>query len=318
MKKILTLFIILLITNFIYSQVPDWANDNKEKYQVFWKIFINELEKLEIKNIKEYESEGYVEINQESDYFDLGMQISAYNIFLNCLKAKENNWPYIIGNFLNSFIEAKKLEKTVLKEMEDFNKAIKYLYVRVFPVDYKEYLKDSISREDFEGTISAVVINFPTAVKNLSTGFLEKWNKKNDEIFEIALKNTLENTTKKLEKMEYTKEQSIYFINDPDDIFLTTNIYNLSSYNELKSEYGCYLSIPSRNYLLILPLNNKEQINNSVIQFMILTNNIYSGESGNITQNIFWYYNGKLYPIKHDNKGSKGSIKLPDELIKLM
>ncbi len=51
---------------------------------------------------------------------------------------------------------------------------------------------------------------------------------------------------------------------------------------------------------------------------MILTNNIYSGESGNITQNIFWYYNGKLYPIKHDNKGSKGSIKLPDELIKLM
>lgn len=318
MKKIITLIIILLTTNFINPDVPDWAKDNKEKYLIFWKIFLIELEKLEIKNIKKNESEGYIEINQESDYLESGLQISAYNIFLNCLKAKENNWPFITGNFLNNFIKAKKQEKIVLKDLEDFDKAIEYLYIKIFPTDYKEYLKSGISREDIEGTISAVVINFNTAVKNLDASYLEKWNKNNDEIFEIALKNTLENTTKKLEKMGNSKEQTIYFINDPDDIFLTTNIYDLSSYDELKSEYGCCISIPSRNYLLILPLNNKEQINNSIIQFMVLTDNVYNGESYQITANIFWYYNGKIFPIKHDDKVTKESIKFPDELIKLM
>ncbi len=292
------------------------AAQTDKNYNNFINIVKKELKEIHIQNYEEHFKEQYFIIKEENDYFDVGTEVGLTNLYNICTQNDKSQWKKIIKDYFSQVKVSRDEEKSILPKLEKFETAKEYLKLRIYPIDYKEQIsKSSIFESDTGDYISVVVLDFPSAIRNLTKEYTEKWNLSEKEIFEVAKENTLKNNKEEFEEYKITDTFSVSVMLSDTNIFVTSSIYDLNKKCNTISEYGAFVAIPNR-YGIVLKNVNKETINNDIVQMMGLVNYMYQQGPTSITNTIYWFDGNNFFKVIHDP--SKGLIKLPDELMKVL
>lgn len=304
-RKILVLMLMIAIC------MPLFAKSNKE-YNEFINIVKKELKNINIKNYEDHFSEEYFIIKDENDYFEVGTEVGLSNLYSICLQNNKSEWKNIVKNHFAYIKQTKADEKLINPKLEKFETGKEFLKIRIYSSELKdEYSKSSIIDFFNDDFIGVVVIEYPSAIKSLPKEYVGKWSLTEKQIIDYAVKNTLKNNKESFENYKISDTFDISILLSDSNIFITSSIYDL----KINSEYGSFVAIPNRYGILVKNIN-KKSINNDIVQMLDLVDYIYQQGPGSITNTVFWYDGKKYYKIIHDK--SKGMVKLPDELVKLL
>lgn len=182
-------------------------------------------------------------------------------------------------------------EEVVHNIIEDFDKASKYLAVRIYNQDFMGSFKQEelVHRKDLEGTVSVLVLDLPDSVESILYTNIEKWNKQADELFLLAFENLKEKFKREVERMDNN-----FLKLSGDDIFITSDALFFARNTQCIGRFGSIFCLPNRDSLVAVPINADLDVEVG-LQFMIpyAENTFDESEDMAITRHIFWHYNGK-------------------------
>ncbi|HSZ24570.1 MAG TPA: hypothetical protein VK766_02570 [Cytophagaceae bacterium] len=182
-------------------------------------------------------------------------------------------------------------EEGIKNILEDFEKASKYLAVRIYQEDFMASFKleELVHRKDLEGTVTVLVLDLPDSVESVLNVNIEKWRKLPEELFVLAFDNLKEKFKRETEKMDNN------FIKlSGDDIFITSEILFFERNKDCIGKFGAIVCLPNRNTLMAVPINSDLDVEVG-LQLMIpfAENTFDHSEDSAITRHIFWHYAGR-------------------------
>ncbi len=182
-------------------------------------------------------------------------------------------------------------EDAVRSILDDFEKASKYLAVRIYNQDFMESFKleEVAYRKDLEGTVTVLVLDLPDSVESVLKATIEKWNKQPEELFTLGMENLREKFKREAERTENN-----FLKLSGEDIFVTSDALFFERNKACLGRYGSIFCLPNRDTLVAVAIN--EDLDLEVgLQFMIPFAEDTFDNSGDlaITRHIFWHYEGK-------------------------
>lgn len=182
-------------------------------------------------------------------------------------------------------------EDTVQSILDDFEKASKYLAVRIYNQDFMESFKQEevVHRKDLEGTVTVLVLDLPDSVESVLKANIEKWEKDQEELFKLAIDNLKEKYKREVER---TENNFLKF--SGEDIFITSEVLFFERHKTCIGKYGSIFCLPNRDTLTAVAINSDLDVEVG-LQLMIpfAEETFDKSEDLAITRHIFWHYEGK-------------------------
>ena len=182
-------------------------------------------------------------------------------------------------------------EEVIHNIIEDFEKASKYLAVRIYQQDFMGSFKleELVHRKDLEGTVTVLVLDLPDSVESVLNTNIEKWNKQPEELFILAFDNLKEKFKREAERMENN-----FLKLSGEDIFVTSEALFFERNKDSIGKFGSIFCIPNRDTLVAVAIDSDLDVEVG-LQLMIpfAENTFDQSEDMAITRHIFWHYEGK-------------------------
>jgi hypothetical protein len=182
-------------------------------------------------------------------------------------------------------------EEVIHNIIEDFEKATKYLAVRIYQQDFMGSFKleELVHRKDLEGTVTVLVLDLPDSVESVLNTNIEKWNKQPEELFALAFDNLKEKFKREAERMENN-----FLKLSGEDIFVTSEALFFERNKDCIGKFGSIFCIPNRDTLVAVAIDSDLDVEVG-LQLMIpfAENTFDQSEDMAITRHIFWHYEGK-------------------------
>ncbi len=182
-------------------------------------------------------------------------------------------------------------EEVIHNIIEDFEKATKYLAVRIYQQDFMGSFKleELVHRKDLEGTVTVLVLDLPDSVESVLNTNIEKWNKQPEELFALAFDNLKEKFKRETERMENN-----FLKLSGEDIFVTSEALFFERNKNCIGKFGSIFCIPNRDTLVAVAIDSDLDVEVG-LQLMIpfAENTFDQSEDMAITRHIFWHYEGK-------------------------
>ncbi len=175
--------------------------------------------------------------------------------------------------------------------IEDFEKASKYLAVRIYNQDFMGSFKleELAYRKDLEGSVTVLVLDLPDSVESILKTNIEQWGKQPEELFAIAFENLKEKFKREVERMDNN-----FLKLSGEDIFITSDALFFERNKSCIGKYGSIFCLPNRDTLVSIPINADLDLEVG-LQLMIpfAENTFDKSEDLAITRHIFWHFEGK-------------------------
>jgi hypothetical protein len=181
-------------------------------------------------------------------------------------------------------------EEVIKNIIEDFEKASKYLAVRIYNQDFMGSFKleELAHRKDLEGTVTVLVLDLPDSVESVLKTNIEKWNKEPDELFTLALDNLKEKFKREPERID----NHLMKISG-EDIFITSEALFFERNKKCIGKFGSIFCIPNRDMLVCVPINTDLDVEVGLQMMIPLAEETFEKSEEAITPFIFWHYEGK-------------------------
>lgn len=294
------------------TNIPEWASffDNKE-YNLFSKEIENYFKSL---NIQFTIRDGQVEVNEnEFGFSNLGL----VNVAQVCKQEDKKNYKEIITEHFNSMIRANQFDKEFAKIADNFDKAKKYIGVRLYDNHYVAHVgKENTIGKDFAGDIySMIVYDFPDSVLSIKPEQIIPWTKTVDELFEIGIANIKAKYPLSITK-EAFGEFSIWFV-QAEHFFTPNIVFDIENRQELIGSKGSLIGLPHRHSAIIYPIENLEvvKIINGIIPAIYGMN---QEGPGSLSNNLFWYKDKTFTQLPYKIEEGKLQFFPPDNFIELL
>src|SRR5262245_24637577 len=165
---------------------PPWAKFfSPPQYQRFLQLI---QEHFRERRIKFTLGDGVIHLEQP---LGGGQQLGLLNLAQNCAHNEERDWPDIVQSHFR-IMEKSHQEHEVLQErLTNFDRVAELLSVRLWPESYLRELGGGkiLYRRDVPGTITALVFDLPSSVRNVTPEESDAWGKSEKELFDIGLAN---------------------------------------------------------------------------------------------------------------------------------
>ena len=121
-------------------------------------------------------------------------QLGLVNLGQLCARNEEAEWGQIVADHFRTLEKSQSEQKVLEKRLTDFDRVQELLAVRLWPESYLGELdeKRMIYRTDLPGTISALVYDLPSSIRNVTPDECDTWARTKDELFSLALDNVRE------------------------------------------------------------------------------------------------------------------------------
>lgn len=201
---------------------------------------------------------------------------------------------------------------------KDFEHASPLLRVLIKNEDI-ELAQDSsmfLSRCDFPGTLTFIVIEFENQFSYLPVKDIQEWGIPIDELFDIAIGNTpAEEITSVTEGTILDKFPIFLFLSGDFSASLMLDLQNRAPF--VVGTYGSIIAIPTKGTAFAHPIEDKNVLD-MVVELLPTVEKFYYEDPGQITNNFYWSYNGLIQALPLVRTGeTTANIKLPDRLISL-
>lgn len=177
--------------------------------------------------------------------------------------------------------------------LKDFDKASKYLSVRIYNRNFAQGIKEEefFIRKDLDETVSVLVLDLPESVESVLRSYIgENWPVSEDELFRIALENCKDKYPRFYDK----QENRIIRITGEDDVLITTDALVFEKHEECLGKFGTIFSIPTRDHLLCIPINNDLDLEVGLEVLIPYADQLCEQNPEEaICRHIYWHYQGK-------------------------
>jgi hypothetical protein len=292
------------------QEVPEWASffDKKE-----YATFINGINSY-FKNYSFHLEDGVVKVDSDDFGFE---NLGLTNVAQVCKQSRKGNYKRIISEHFNSMIRTHKFEKEFKKIEKDFDKVKDYIGVRLYDNEYVSHIGKGLTiGKDFAGDVYAMVVfDFPDSVLNVQPSQISTWGKTIEELFQLGLKNIKTNYPINLTK-EKLENISVWFAQS--DHFFTSNIvFDINEKTELVGKGGTLIGLPHRHASILYPIDSLEVVDavNKLIPIVYGMNNEGPGALSN---NLFWFYEGKFTQLPYSIDGGKLSFSPTEEFVAVL
>ncbi|POS00610.1 hypothetical protein Q361_1451 [Flavobacterium croceum DSM 17960] len=321
MKNIFTSLIIILSLK-LSAQKIDYSFPEGYENEISKKDYtdlVNESVKAISKNYKVVSVEkGVIELEKGQDYNILNL----HNLILKCSEVGKEKWISLINSHFDSMYES--MEKQKQLDQNKFETLIDYLTIRIYQESFviqNGGIDNLIAKKDLDGTFSVLMLDLPSAFTPIKKDMFNLWNKKSDEVFNIAQKN--------VNKQEFTKgTETIDADGQKIDIsFIENENYGASIALDLKNnapefigELGSVIAIPNKGIVNIFKISK-----NKPLDFMLfiqkckpIVENFFNQHPQPISKDFYWYYSGKFTKINIAEKNGEFIVIAPIGLTELM
>jgi hypothetical protein len=294
------------------QEVPEWASFfNGSEYSDFLKAVDNYFNKKKIT----YElGDGMIMTGVNDFSFN---NLGLTNLAQVCKQDKPRNYGSIVSEHFDSMVRANQFDTEFNKIVHDFDNVKKYIGVRLYPNDYAANIgKELTIGKDFAGDIYAMLVfDLPDSITNVQPEQADKWGKSLDELFEVGLQNIKTNYSSDISQQKFN-EFTIWFIQG--NHFFTPNIvFELSNYPNLVGSKGSLIGIPHRHSVIIYPIENIEVVT-AINQLIPTIYGMNSEGPGSVSNNLFWYKDGRFENLPYKIEVNKLQFFPPDNFLELL
>lgn len=257
--------------------------------------------------------EGYLTIEG-----DESQQLGLVNLAQGCAQIDPSEWHDFIYAYFDDLLGLVQDEPQVVANIESFDEAEPLLAVRIWPEDYATQAgPDSLFfREDIEGTVSVLVFDFPTSVRSVTLDEFATWGMELEEVFEVALANTLTHYFQDVFHEELESGIELWFLSD-GSFFVASQALFLDQYPDCLGEFGSVFGIPTRDILLCHPIDNTEVI--EAVDYLILAISGLEFEGpGSVSPYLYWYHEGVITNLPYSLGESEIEFSPPDIFLEVL
>jgi hypothetical protein len=315
MKKLFAVLLLVASVCPAFTQTPDWAKDRKADYEQIVELVKSTLVKDGLGPVTAGKEAGMLSFTMDGTSY----QMNLYSIFTTCKGADKKNWPALVNDFVGKVRVAQREARDALASLESWSTGKDRLFVKVYPLGYESLRGGYVGFEEIPGTLSVVVVDFPSSVDILNPTFLKKWNKEAGEVFLAAKANTLASLkAQKIKTSDLGNGQTLSYYHDESNIYIASLALDRDLLKAYDGSFGAFLSVPSRSVFLIQPLKDAKYIHSLALNVLLNAVDFYKKASGPISPDICWYHQGKYYPVIVDTSGTQNKMEFPEELKTLM
>lgn len=245
-------------------------------------------------------------------------KMGLLNVVQKCALAAPKEWKNVIREHFDNLLAATDEFEKVSEQANAYAQATGLLAVRIWPRDYADSLgyDKLIYRTDLEDTVSVLVFDLPTSIRNVTPGDVAGWQKPVDELFRVALSNTLENNPPELQAQALPDDLKVWvFLGD--NFYVASQALLLEHFPQCLGTYGAIVGIPRRQTLIAYPINSLEVL--KALNYLPLIISAMDKEGpGSITPNVYWYTRGRFVNLPYELSETTYSLTPPEEFVEML
>jgi len=293
-------------------QIPEWADFfTPAEYENFLAQIDKYFKKEKISYVI---NDGMADAS--SDRFG-GYQIGLLNLAQRCKQAAPSAWNEIIHEQFVQMEELAAFDKKFIEQSTDFSFAKEYIGVKLYHVDYyKENMENvAIVRHLTEDIVAMLVFDLPHCIKNVARRDFDAWNKTEDEIFTLGLKNIEEKYHPDIIMQKIGDIQC--WLADGEHFYAPNIVLDLANFSLVIGAYGTLVAVPNRHAAFLYPIEDLEVVTacNTLIPVIY---NIHHEGPGSISNSLYWYRNGRFIKIPCEIDDETLRMVPPEEFVEML
>ena len=280
-------------------EIPKWASFfNRAEYQDFVSAVENYFY---AKNVTYDFGDGVLNAGPNDFGFST---LGLINVAQVCKQNEQSDYTQIIKEHFDCLIRADLFDKEFKQIVHNYEEVKQYIGTRLYSTDlFLQVEKEKILGIDFAGDVfKTLIFDLPDSISWITPDQVDKWNKSLDELFEMGIQNIKNKYPLDISQQKFD-EFKIWFIQG--DHFFTPNIvFDLNNQQKLIGSKGSLIGIPHRHAVIIYPIENIEVVK-AINTLIPVVNGMYEEGPGSVSNNLFWYQNGKFENLPYkieDNK----------------
>lgn len=246
-------------------------------------------------------------------------QLGLLNLAQLCARNEEKEWPDIIKDHFKTLQKSQSEQAVLEQRIADFDRVEELLAVRLWPENYLAELNRNkfVHRCDLPGTLTALVFDLPSSVRNVTPEEAKAWGKSHEELFAIGLANVRENCIPDVTEQDLGDEVVITILSDAENFFVASHALLLEEHPECIGTFGTLIGVPHRHVVLAYPIEDRRVV--AAISLMIPPILVWEKEGpGSISPYLYWYKDGEFTNLPFKIKDQSLHFTPPDNFVDVL
>lgn len=259
--------------------------------------------------------EGVVHLEETEDG---AQQLGLYNLGQLCARHPQQDWPNVIADHFQTMDKSQREQRVLEERLNDFDRVEELLAVRLWPEDYLSQIDRAklIHRLDLPGTVSALVFDLPSSIRNVTPEEAEAWRRSPEELFDIGLANVRENCIPDKSDQELAPGLTIRLLSD-ESFFVASHALLLEDHPECIGTHGTLVGIPHRHVLLAYPIEDLRVIQAINLLIPIVLGMEREGP-GSVSPRLYWHHCGEFVDLPYRIEDQTLHFTPPEAFIEML
>jgi hypothetical protein len=293
---------------------PAWANFfTPEQYQRFVECVAAHFTKRK-RRFTLGDGVVYVEDGKPGGKHQLGL----LNLAQMCANNEPKDWAEIVTDHFRTLEKSYSEQKVLEERIDDFARVAELLAVRLWPEDYLADLdrKKILHRRELPGTISALVFDLPSSIRNVTPEEIKSWGKSETELFRIGLANVMENCIPDVTEQDLGEGITLTLFSD-ESFFVASHALLLEEHPDCIGTFGALVGIPHRHVMLAFPIQDTRVLQAVHMMIPIIAGMERDGP-GSISPLLYWYKDGDYTNLPYRIEKNTLNFSPPQEFVELL
>lgn len=245
-------------------------------------------------------------------------QLGLLNLAQMCARNEEKEWPEVIADHFRTLEKSHNEQKVLEERLSDFDRVAELLSVRLWPENYLAELDRAkiLHRKDLPGTISALVFDLPSSIRNVTPEEAQAWGKSPAELFDIGLANVRETCIPDVSEQEMGEGVTLTLFSD-ESFFVASHALLLDQHPECVGPFGALVGIPHRHVLLAYPIEDL-RVMQAVPMIIPVIAGMERDGPGSISPMLYWYQDGDFTNLPYRIEKNTLHFSPPEDFVEML
>lgn len=293
---------------------PAWANFfTPEQYQLFLQRVADHFTSQK-RRFTLGDGVVYVEDGKPGGKHQLGL----LNLAQMCARNEPADWAEIVTDHFRTLEKSYSEQKVLEERIDDFARVAELLAVRLWPEDYLADLDRNkiLHRKELPGTISALVFDLPSSIRNVTPEEIKSWGKSETELFHIGLANVMENCIPDVSEQDLGEGITLTLFSD-ESFFVASHALLLDEHPDCLGPFGTLVGIPHRHVLLAFPIEDLRVLQAIHMMIPIIAGMERDGP-GSISPLLYWYKDGEYTNLPYRIEKNTLNFSPPEDFVEML
>src|ERR1700730_18151722 len=293
---------------------PAWANFfTPEQYQKFIDCVTAHFTKRK-RRFTLGDGVVYVEDGKSGGKHQLGL----LNLAQMCANNEPKDWAEIVADHFRTLEKSYSEQKVLEERIDDFTRVAELLAVRLWPEEYLADLDRNkiLHRKELPGTISALVFDLPSSIRNVTPEEVKSWGKSETELFRIGLANVMENCIPDVSEQDLGEGITLTLFSD-ESFFVASHALLLEEHPDCLGPFGTLVGIPHRHVMLAFPIQDLRVLQAIHMMIPIIAGMERDGP-GSISPLLYWYKDGEYTNLPYRIEKNTLNFSPPEDFVEML